>query len=95
MATFGFGLLRTFTIRFNQPLMPSPPFLPPNWLCYYASRSWNPFGGSISGVNVFVSCNQGDPDPGADRVSYLATPPNVRALDDAAAALPFSDFPIT
>jgi hypothetical protein len=88
-----FGPNANFIIRFNQPLQFNPAGFPPNWQIVFEGRTWNAFSARLTGVNAFIGTTQGNPDPGPNRVTYLATPPNVKALDDAAETLPFADEP--
>ncbi len=90
---FAFGPRANFIVTFNQALQPLNPAFPPNWSFVFQNSSWIAQGASISGVSAFVTTVLGAPAPGPDRTTYLATPADVKALDDGADALPFADQP--
>lgn len=85
---------RFVQINFNQLLVAGPGSIG-NWFPVIGGFSFLPTAVTIASTFVSLRVSPGIPVGGPDRVTYFASPPNVKALDDGADSLPFDDFPIT
>lgn len=85
---------RFMQVDFNQLLEVNPACALANWFMVWGGFSWRATSCQASSRFVNMRVAVGIPVPGVNRVSYLATPPDVKALDDGAEALPFLDFPM-
>ncbi len=94
-STFQLFGVRHFQVIFNQTLVSMPSADIFNWSMVFAPFFWRATGVVIFGNRVQIRAAPGAPVPGPDRISYDPPPDDVRAQDDGAAALPFTDFPIT
>lgn len=86
---------RFFQVLFDQTLISMPSASVGNWFPVWQNFSYLPTAVSIFGNRVQVRAGSGIFVGGPDRITYFATPEDVRAQDDGAPALPFSDFPLT
>lgn len=94
-STFTLFGQRFFQVIFNQTLVSMPSADIFNWSMVLFPFFWRATGVVIFGNRVQIRAASGAPVPGPDRISYDPPPDDVRAQDDGAPALPFTDFPVT
>lgn len=90
-----FGGVRLFVVVWNTGIQSYSPGSIGNWFPVWNGFSWLPTAAPGFGATTQVRVLSGIPVGGPDRISYFASPPEVKELVSGNEALPFTDFPIT